>query len=234
MGPSAGIILIFVAFIVVAGLLIYLAWQRAKKRREDFFRLSVRLGLKYSITDPFDTPSLPFDLFGQGQRRTAENMLYGDVQGMRVRLFDYTYVIQHHNSNGPDTTSTYRFSCALGELDAMCPHLSIDHESFLSRLASHVGIHDIEFESEEFNRAFKIGSEDRRFAFAFIDASMMTWLMDEGGVARYEVNGPLALCYVDQVGPAEYGNLLEVLRRFRAHMPTVVSSLFPRTREAAT
>jgi hypothetical protein len=232
-GPSPAIFLIFGAFIVLAGFLVYLGWQRAKKRREEFFRLSVRLGLRYAIQDPFDTPSLPFDLFGQGQRRTAENVLWGDVQGMRVRLFDYSYVIQHHNANGPDTTSTYRFSCALAELDAMCPHLAIDHESFMSRLASHVGIHDIEFESEEFNRAFKIASDDRRFAFAFIDTTMMTWLMDEGGVARYEVNGPLALCYVDRVGAAEYENLLEVLRRFRAHMPAVVSSLYPRTREAA-
>ena len=232
MSPSPAIFLIFGAFIVIVGLLIYVGWQRAKKRREEFFRLSVRLGLQYAIKDPFDTPSLPFDLFGHGQRRTAENVLWGDVAGMTVRLFDYSYVIQHHNPNGPDTTSTHRFSCALAGLDAMCPHLAIDHESFMSRLASHVGIHDIEFESEEFNRAFKIASEDRRFAFAFIDATMMTWLMDEGGVARYEVIGPLALCYVDSVGPAEYENLLEVLRRFRAHVPTVVSSLYPRTREA--
>ncbi|MFY9587789.1 MAG: hypothetical protein WAT66_10075 [Actinomycetota bacterium] len=234
MGPPTGIYFLFGAFIVVLGFIVYLGWQRAKKRREEFFRLSVRLGLEYSIKDPFDTPSLPFDLFSRGQQRTAENVLSGEVAGMRVRLFDYSYVIRHHNANGPDTTSTYRFSCALAELDAMCSHLVIDHESFMSRLASHVGIHDIEFESEEFNRAFKIASDDRRFAFAFIDATMMSWLMDEGGVARYEVNGPLALCYVDRVGPAEYENLLEVLHRFRAQMPTVVSSLYPRTREAAT
>ena len=231
---NAAPILLIIGFVALAGLLIYVGWQRAKKRREEFFRLSVRLGLEFSIKDPFDTPSLPFDLFDRGQRRAAENVLWGDAAGMKVRLFDYSYVIQHHNSNGPDTTTTHRFSCALAELDAMCPHLAIDHESFMSRLASHVGIHDIEFESEAFNRAFKIASEDRRFAFAFIDGQMMTWLMDEGGVARYEVKGPMALCYVDPVGPAEYENLLEVLRRFRAHMPAVVSSLYPRTREART
>ena len=48
----------------------------------------------------------------------------------------------------------------------------------------------------------------------------------------YEVVGPLALCYVDRVKPPDYENLLEVLRRFRAHMPSVVSNLYPRTREA--
>ena len=234
MGPPPEIFLIFGAFIVFAALLVYVGWQRAKKRREEFFRLSVRLGLEYAIKDPFDTPSLPFELFDRGQRRTAENVMWGDIAGMRVRLFDYSYVIQHHNADGPDTSTTYRFSCAMAELDAMCPHLLIDRESFMSRLASHIGIHDIEFESEEFNRAFKIASEDRRFAFAFIDATMMTWLMDEGGLARYEVNGPLALCYIDPVSPAEYENLVEVVRRFRAHMPAVVSSLYPRTREAAT
>ncbi len=229
-----------VPILLVAGvvglliLLIYVHFVTQRKKREAFFRLSVRLGLEYATEDPFDTPSLPFELFDRGDRRGAENVLWGEVQGMKVRLFDYWYQVHHHNSNGPDTTSTSTFSCALAELDAMCPHLLIDHESFMSRLASRVGINDIEFESEEFNRAYKIASEDRRFAFAFIDATMMTWLMDEGGVARYEVIGPLALCYVDRVGPAEYENLLEVLRRFRAHMPAVVSSLYPRTREART
>lgn len=225
-------VLLFGGAVALIILLIYVSWAAQKRRREEFFKLSVRLGLTYAIKDPFDTPSLPFDLFDQGQRRTAENVLYGDAGDMRVRLFDYSYVIHHHNANGPDTTSTYRFSCALAEVDAMCAHLVIDHESFMSRLASHVGIHDIEFESEEFNRAFKIKSDDRRFAFAFIDGQMMTWLMDEGGVARYEVNGPLVLCYVDRVGPAEYESLLEVVRRFRAHVPAVVSSLYPRTKEA--
>ncbi len=226
------VVLLIAAIVAVAGGLIYINWLRTKKRREEFFRLSVRLGLEYSIKDPFDTPSLPFDLFGKGERRSAQNVLWGDVAGMRVRLFDYSYVIRHHNPKGPDTTTTHRFSCVLAEIDADCPHLAIDREGFMSRLADHVGFRDIEFESEEFNKAFQISSEDRRFAFAFIDASMMAWLMDEGGICRYEVVGPLALCYCDRVRPAEYENLLEVLRRFRSHVPAVVSSLYPRTREA--
>jgi hypothetical protein len=232
-GDAAPVLLI-VAIVALAGGLIYLGWLRTKKRREAFFRLAVRLGLEYSIKDPFDTPSLPFELFGRGERPSAENVMWGDIAGMRVRLFDYSYVIRHHNADGPDTTSTYRFSCALAEVDADCPHLVIDKEGLMSRLADHVGFRDIEFESEEFNKAFQVTGEDRRFAFAFIDASMMAWLMDEGGVCRYEVVGPLALCYGDRISPAEYENLLEVLRRFHSHMPTVVSSLYPRSREART
>jgi hypothetical protein len=226
------IILLVIGFAVLAVALIYLGWRAARRRREALFQLATRLGLAYSIEDPFDTTSLPFNLFGQGDRRGAENVIHGEVGGMRVRLFDYWYEVTEHNSDGPDTTSTYRFSCALAEIEADCPHLVIDKEGVLSRLARHVGVHDIEFESEEFNRAFKIASADRRFAFAFIDAGMMAWLLDEGGVARFEVVGPLALCYVDLVKPAEYENLLEVLRRFRSHVPSVVSSLYPPTREA--
>lgn len=224
--------LLIAAVVALGILIIYLAWQAQKKRREEFFRLATRLGLTYSIDDPFDTPSLPFALFGLGDDRTAENVMWGEADGMRVRLFDYYYEVRVHNPKGPDLTSTYKFSCGIAELDADCPHLVIDREGVMSRLADHVGFRDIEFESEEFNRAFQITAEDRRFAFACIDPLMMAWLMDEGGVCRYEIRGPLALCYTDRVKPAEYENLLEVLRRFRAHVPDVVTSMYPREREA--
>ena len=99
---EASIILLLVGIAVIAIALIYLSWRAAQKRREAFFRLATRLGLEYSIKDPFDTPSLPFDLFGRGERRGAENVIHGEIGGIRVRLFDYWFQVTQHNSNGPD------------------------------------------------------------------------------------------------------------------------------------
>lgn len=194
--------------------------------------VAAKLGLTYERDDPYDTTNLPFALFSKGDRRSAENVLHGTIGGMQVRLFDYEYYVTHHNPKGPDTTSTYRFSCALGWFDADCPHLTLDREGLMTRLADKLGFRDIEFESEEFNRAWQVASEDRRFASAFVDAGMMAWLLDEGDIAAYEVIGPLLLCSTDRLKPPEYENLFEVLRRFRSHVPDVVSSLYPRTRSA--
>jgi hypothetical protein len=228
----AGVGLLIGLFILVAIGLIYYAVVTARKRREAFFALSVKLGLRYDVNDPFDTADLPFDLFGRGDRRRVENVLSGEAAGMRVRLFDYQYTVESTDSEGHSTSSTYRFSCAMAEIDADCPHLVVEKEGFLSSIARGLGFHDIEFESEEFNRAFKISSDDKRFAYAMLDARMMQWLMDEGGVCQYEVVGPLVLSYCKRVGPDEYENLLEVLRRFDAHVPTVLASLYPRGKEA--
>jgi len=229
---AAGPVLLIFLVIVVGLLFFYAQYAAQQKRRQAFMLLATKLGLRYDIQDPFDTPNLPFDLFSRGDRRQAENVLSGDAAGMRVRLFDYTYVIYSTDGQGHSTSSTYRFSCATGELDADCPHLVIEREGVMSSLARHLGFHDIEFESGEFNRAFKVHSDDKKFAYALLDGQMMQWLLDEGGICRYEVIGSLTLCYTDRVKPEEYGNLLEVLHRFHAHVPAVLSSLYPRGKEA--
>ena len=225
-------ILIFVLIGVLIVFAIYVAYQTKKRRREAFFALGNKLGLRYDEGDPFNTVDLPFDLFQKGSRQGVENTLFGETGGMRVRLFDYYFVETSTNSNGTSSSTTYPFSCALGEIDADCPHLVVEREGFLSSIARGLGFHDIETESEEFNKAFKISCDDRRFAFAMLDQRMMAWLLDEGAVCQYETMGPLVLCYIKRVKPEEYENLLEVLRRFRAHVPDVVGSLYPRGKEA--
>jgi hypothetical protein len=227
-----GVGLIFALFILVVVLLIWSSVVAARKKREAFLALSVKLGLRYDIKDPFDTVDLPFALFRKGDSRGVENVLSGEAAGMRVRLFDYHFTETSTDSDGHMSSSTYPFSCALAEIDADCPHLVLEQENLMTRLSRHLGFHDIELESEEFNKRYIVASDDKKFAYAILDARMMAWLMDEGGVCQYEVVGPLALCYGKRVKPVEYENLLEVLRRFHAHVPTVVASMYPRGKEA--
>jgi len=228
----AGVGLIFAAFIVIVVLLIWSSVVAARKRRAAFLALSVKLGLRYDIKDPFDTVDLPFALFGKGDSRGVDNVLSGDAAGMRIRLFDYHFTVTSTDAQGHSSSTTYPFSCAMAEIDADCPHLALEQESFMSRISRHLGFHDIEMESEEFNRRYLVASDDKKFAYAMLDARMMAWLMDEGAVCEYEVVGPLVLCFRKRVKPEEYENLLEVLRRFHSHVPTVVASLYPRGKEA--
>jgi len=225
---NAGGILFILLVLFLIGCGAWIAYRIQQKRREEFFMLATKLGLTYSRDDPFDTVDYPFDLFGRGDKRGAENFIYGVTNGLDVRLFDYYYVEYSSDTQGHRTSSTYRFSCALTQVDAMCPHIALEHEGLLSGFARHLGFHDIEFESEEFNRAWKVHAEDKKCAYALCDARMMQWLLDEGGVAQYEVYGRVILCYTKRVSPPEYENLLEVLRRFHAHVPTVLASLYPR------
>jgi hypothetical protein len=226
--------LIFGLVIVLIVLLIWSSVVTARKRREAFFALSVKLGLRYDVEDPFNTVDLPFALFRKGDSRGVDNVLSGEAAGMRVRLFDYHYTVTSTDSKGHSSSSTYPFSCAIGEIDADCPHLVLERESFMSRLSHHLGFHDIEMESEEFNKSYLVASDDKKFAYAMLDGLMMQWLIDEGGICEYEVIGPLVLCVCKRVKPEEYENLLEVLRRFHSHVPAVVASLYPRQMEGRT
>jgi len=229
---DVGIVLILAALGAIIIFLIWLQFHLQAKRRQEFFLTATKLGLTYEREDPFGTVDLPFALFGRGDGRGIENVMHGQAAGMRVRLFDYWYYEESHDTKGGTSRSYHRFSCAMTWFEADCPHLTLAHEGILSRLADKLGFRDIEFESEEFNRAWQVSSDDRRFASAFVDARMMEWLLGEGGVGSYEVMGPLLLCSMGRLKPAEHENLLEVLRRFRARVPEVVASLYPPAQKA--
>jgi len=103
----------------------------------------------------------------------------------------------------------------------------VGRENVLTRLGGALGFDDIEFESEEFNRAFRVKSEDRKFAFDLIDARMMAFLLDASSGCTFEVVGSDLLCATRRVRPAELPSLVQVLQSFHAHVPNVVWSLYP-------
>lgn len=229
---SAGVVLLLSFVVAVIVFLIWLQFHLAAKRRQEFFLTATKLGLTYDRNDPFNTVDLPFALFGRGDGRGIENVMHGRAADMDVRMFDYWYYEQSTNSKGHTSRTYHRFACAMAWFDADCPHLTLSTEGLLTRLADKLGFRDIEFESEEFNRAWQVSSEDRRFASAFVDARMMEWLLEEGNICSYEVLGPILMCAMGRLKPEEFENLLEVLRRFRSRVPEVVGSLYPRTRSA--
>jgi hypothetical protein len=67
----------------------------------------------------------------------------------------YWYYVESTDSKGNWSRTNYRFSCAVTQIAAQCAHLSLDREGILTRLADRLGLHDIEFESDDFNQRFK-------------------------------------------------------------------------------
>lgn len=213
--------------VVVAAAVAIFQWQAKVKRREDLFALANRLGLAFSQRDPLGTVGLPFPLFERGDGRGVENVLWGTVAGKDIRLFDYWYYDESTDSKGNKSRTYHRFSCALGPIPAACPALSISREGFFSRVADHIGMRDIEFESEEFNRAFEVRGDDRRFAYALVDARMMAWLLTHEIADRFEIAGNRVLCATRKLPVAATPNLLVALDGFCDHVPAVITDLFP-------
>ncbi len=218
--------LVIGAFVVFAALAAYISYYVNMKRRQGLALAARQLGLSFSAEDTHEYLGYPFALLHQGDGRGTENVMWGTWQEMPVVEFDYWYYEESTDSEGHRTRSYHRFSCAVVQLAAQCAHLTLDREDLLTRFADHVGLHDIEFESEDFNRKFNVKCADRKFANDLIDARMMQWLVGVDGAFRFEVSGTCAMCYSKRRGAMELVPLLGTAKQFVEHVPRVVFELY--------
>jgi hypothetical protein len=203
------------------------SWYAKKKRRDDLAFVARQLGLRYAADDPFGILGEPFELLSRGDGQGVENVLWGAYHGLDVRAFDCWYYTESTDSNGHTSRSYSRFNGAIVPVAAECSNLTIANENVLTALADHVGLRDIGFESEEFNRTFNVTSPDRKFANDLIDARMMAWLLAQAKGYAFEVVGGQVLVFRKRLGPAEVVSLLGTAKAFVDHVPTVVYSLYP-------
>lgn len=225
--------LIVVGILVLAGLAIWYSWYAKKKRREELAAAARQLGLQYSADDMFGSLALPFGLFDKGDGRGTENVLWGAWQGMDLREFDYWYYDETTDSEGHTSRSYSNFSCVVTQIQLTAAALSVTRENIFTRMADHMGLRDIEFESEQFNREFNVKSQDRKFANDVIDARMMQWLLQADDGFAFEMNGPYVLVYCKRLRPAELVPLLGMLQQYVGHVPKVAYSLYGDPAKAA-
>jgi len=218
------LLIVLVIAVVAAG--VYLSYYLKKKRREELATMARQLGLEFSPVDTQGCLGLPFALLTKGDGRGTENVLWGTWQAIPIREFDYWYYEESTDSEGRRTKTYYRFSCAVTEIDAACSHLTIDRENMFTRLADHIGLRDIEFESEEFNERFNVKSKDRKFANDFLDARMIQWLLGVESGFQFEVSGTWLLCFGKKRRPMELVPLLGTVKQFRDQVPRVVYELY--------
>ncbi len=218
---------VFILFALAAAAAGYLAYYFQQKRREAISSLARSLGLEYSTEDPFESLSYPFSLLARGDGRGIENVMWGSWRGLAVREFDYWYFDETTDSNGNRSRTYHRFSCAVTQVDASCMHLTIARENVFTALADRLGLRDIEFESDDFNRAFNVKCRDRKFASDIIDVRMMRWLLHAGAEFEFEVAGRWLLAYSRKRRPEEVVGLLATLGEFRQNVPRVVYELYP-------
>ncbi|MEW6059205.1 MAG: DUF3137 domain-containing protein [Actinomycetota bacterium] len=218
------LIILLVVIAVAVGA--YVSYQQKQKRRRELAMMAKQFELEYSEADTQGCLGLPFNLLSKGDGRGVENVLWGTWQDTAVREFDYWYYEESTDSEGHRTKTYYRFSCAVTEIEAFCSPLMIHRENVFTRLADHIGLPDIEFESEEFNNAFNVKGKDRKFANDFLDARMMQHLLHVDGAFQFEVSGKWLLCFSKRRRPMDLIPLVGTLKQFREFVPRVVYQLY--------
>jgi len=186
------VVLAFIVLVlfVLIGLHFYFQYQAALLRRQMWQQIAARLKMRYSPKDRWGIPNkFKFALFQEGRRRRVSNCLDGMYQKVPVILFDYRYLTGWGRSE-----KTHELSALLARLNIKCPHLVVRPETAMGRFAAFLGMGDIQFEFEEFNRTFNVKCEDKKFAYDVCHPEMMEFLL-RYPTMTWELHGNHLLIY---------------------------------------
>lgn len=198
MDPFALFPLVFVLFVVVIVGAVVFGYLQAKKRREGMAAFARSRGWTYTEQDDSLLDRFEGEPFGVGQDREAVNVLRGTAHGRPVVVFDYSYVTTRTSTDANGNTRTDRdthpFSVVVMNTGAVMPALSVAPEGLVSRFLGRLTNSDIELESEDFNRAFRVTCPNRRFASDVLHPRMMELLLQWPELAwRFDADSLVAV-----------------------------------------
>jgi hypothetical protein len=170
-------ILLFAVGLVAVATFAYLAYQADKKRRAALQAFALSSGWTYVAQDDSWCDRFVGAPFGDGDNRCALNVLQGPYEGMQMLAFDYQYETHSTDGKGNRTTTTHRFAVCSLRLPAPLPGLELSPESALTRLAGHLGFDDVELESEDFNRLYRVKARNPKFAYDVLNPRTMAALL---------------------------------------------------------
>ena len=221
------VVVVLIVGIAVAGGLAYQKYRNKQARIQAVMALAQRVGFTFSLADSDRVVDMPFALFSKGEKRGVELVITGEHDGLPMRLFDYWYYDETTDSHGNRSRTYHYFTCGIVTIPAACPRLRIGHENFMTRLGDHLGLHDVVFEYDDFNRRFRVKCDDQKFAFSLFDGKMMQWLLGADGFESVEVDGPWVLLASPKVDPSQWLGLGSWLEQFHRQIPAVVYSTYP-------
>ena len=223
---SALLLAILVAALILAvALSAYLYYQREAA----FARLATSLGLRFSQRDESSVRQLGFPLFRESRGTESSNLVSGTLQGMPVAAFDFAYWTEVRDPKGFTHRQYHRFLCAVTDIAPACPPLIIEHRGLIGRVAGALGLDGVQFESDDFDKAYRVICGDRRFATALVDPAMMAWLLDAPSPVAFQTAGTHLLVVSTDRRPEAIPGLFHALVDFRAHIPAMVASDYPAT-----
>jgi hypothetical protein len=156
---------------IAAALALAWWWQRpwlrrmVRRRAAEWQRLAATLGFAYEPAGAREVAlRQPHGLLHRGREPRISNVIHGSHRGRMMLCFDHTFGQAFRGD-----VSDHMRTCVLMPLPVAGAALTIvpvpedpAKQSLVRR--------DIEFESDDFNRRYDVGCEDRRFAFDVLHA----------------------------------------------------------------
>ncbi|TWD80195.1 hypothetical protein FB561_1268 [Kribbella amoyensis] len=215
--------LLIVVGLAIAGAIAYFNYYAAKKRREEFATFAAQQGFTYQEENHGLAGQWGGEPFQTGDHRRVRNVLTGAVQGRQMVAFDYSYQTHSTDSKGRRRTTTHKYGVVVLQLPGPLPHLEVTHEGiFGGAVANAFGFADLQFESDQFNRAFRVKADDERFGHAVIHPRMMELLLARGEIGWRVEGNSLVGWDKGPHSPPEVMNRLHLLEQVVSQVPPYV------------
>lgn len=177
---SISLIIMFLLFGGFIALIVFMflhARKKADEARRQAQSWAAARGWQYYAQDPNLRHRWPLPIFRSGSGRRSDNVLTGPTNSKSGKVrqalsFEYQYTV----SNGKSSSTYYHHVVAVF-LPNFIPTLTIAPEGLGAKLAKMLGGQDIQFESEEFNKRWRITGDNLAFAHAVIHPQTMEYLM---------------------------------------------------------
>jgi hypothetical protein len=214
--------LLFGLGLVVFAVVAYVGHLQAKKRRELFHQFALSQGWTWTAQDDSWAHRFEGDPFGEGDDREAKNILQGEFRGLSMVAFDYSYETHTTDSKGNRQTTTHHYAFCAVALAASLPELELLPEGFFSRIGQALGMQDIELESEDFNRRYRVRCNVPKFASDVLTPRTMEALIHRPPV-QLRLRGQHGMCWEDgRHSPAELLARLDTLHAVLDGIPAFV------------
>jgi len=197
----------------------YLGFRRNQKRLTTFAAWAATNGWLVLPEDGSLVGRWQKHPFGLGESRQALEVLSGTWSGSSATSFTYRYV----TGSGKDRTTHQYYVVALA-LPSFLSTLTLTQEGFGARLAKLVGGQDLQFESEDFNRAWRVECDDAKYGYDVVTPRLMERLLRPDAVGLgIRIDGTDVMCWVPGEQSLEaLAPRLELLATIRDSVPAFV------------
>lgn len=183
-------VLLLVGFAIVAVGVAVLGWYTNKKRTEAIVAWARAAGWAYVGRDDGLALSLTRSPFGVGDEIEGVDAVRGTWQGLPAASFTYVSTEVTRDSKGRRQRHSTYFHVTTLELPTVLPFVELTPEGLGAKLVKAVGATDLEFESDDFNRTYRVDAAEPAVAYAIVHARLMERLLkpDLRG-ATWRING---------------------------------------------
>jgi hypothetical protein len=155
--------------------------------------------------------------FERGQNVHATDVMRGEHRGWRFTTFDYRFTTGQGRSR-----RSHVFAVTAVQTGIWLAPVRVAPETLGSQLVDHLTGDDIDTESEQFNKTFKVSCGDRKLAVDVLNPQMMQYLLQLPLLAWSLESGALVIASVGQNVPARIDYDLAVAEQILAFVPDFV------------